>query len=58
MTKYVFDTDILSGLMKRSQPPRLIEKLGKLPAQFQFTSAVTIGELYYGAFRVPESHVI
>jgi tRNA(fMet)-specific endonuclease VapC len=53
--KYVFDTDILSNLMKPRPSSRLIEKLGKTAREFQFTSAITTGELYYGAWHSGDS---
>ena len=56
--KYLFDTDILSNLMKRNPSPALIERLKDLPFQLQYTSSITVGELYYGAFRTPHSQVI
>lgn len=56
--KYLFDTDILSNLMKRNPSPALVERLKDLPSQLQYTSSITVGEMYYGAFRIPHSQVI
>lgn len=49
---YLFDTDILSNLMKRSPSIRLIAKIASVPAQRQHTSSITLGELVYGANRL------
>jgi predicted nucleic acid-binding protein len=48
---YLFDTDAISELL-RSRPIRAYVKwLGSVPREDQFVSAVTIGELYHGAYR-------
>ena len=49
---YLLDTDILINLSHRSPSPILRNRLVSVPAQVQFTSSITVGELYYGAFRV------
>ncbi len=49
---YLLDTDILSNLMKRVPSTKLIAKLASVPAEQQFTSSITLGELVYGAYRV------
>ncbi|MEW6609905.1 MAG: type II toxin-antitoxin system VapC family toxin [bacterium] len=56
--KYLFDTDILSNLMKRNPSSALIERLKDLPPQFQYTSSITVGEMYYGAFKSPYPQLI
>ena len=48
---YLFDTDTLSNIVKRKPSVRLLEKLRHLPKSVQFTSAINIGEIYYGAAR-------
>jgi tRNA(fMet)-specific endonuclease VapC len=48
----VLDTDIVSGLMRPRPSPVLIERIGSVPAHEQSTTAITIGELSYGAQRV------
>ena len=50
---FLFDTDTLSEIMKRDPSPSLLEKLDTVPREHQFTSAVTIGELVFGAERSP-----
>ena len=48
---YLFDTDVLSQVLKRSPSPALIAKLATVPPEQQFTSAITVGEMVYGAYR-------
>lgn len=52
MTRYCFDTDIISATIKPSPPMHLLRRLATVPAQDQFTTAITVGELIYGARRV------
>ena len=49
---YLFDTDILSNLLRRMPSTTLIAKLASVPPEQQFTSSITLGELVYGAQRV------
>ena len=48
---YCFDTDVLSAVLRRDPPLRLIRRLAALPAEQQFTTAITLGELLYGATK-------
>jgi len=48
---YIFDTDILSNIVKRNPSQTLLEKLRKLPKELQHTSSINIDEIYYGANR-------
>ena len=48
---YLFDTDTLSNVMKRKPSVRLLQKLEETPIAFQHTSAINVGEIYYGAHR-------
>jgi predicted nucleic acid-binding protein len=48
---YLFDTDTLSNLIRRSPSIDLLRRLGSTPRAEQFTSSVTVGELLYGALR-------
>lgn len=48
----VLDTDVLSNLMRPQPSPSLMDRLAQIPAADQCTTAVTIGELAYGAQRV------
>ncbi len=51
MSSYCFDTDVLSAVMRPAPPLHLIRRLAQIPAEEQFTTAVTLGELLYGASR-------
>lgn len=55
---YLFDTDILSSIVKRDPPRKLLDKLTGLPKSVQFTSAINIGEIYFGACRSPRKEKI
>ena len=48
---YCFDTDVLSATMRREPDLALIRRLAQLPPSEQFTTAITLGELLYGAER-------
>lgn len=49
---YLFDTDVLSNLLRRAPNPGLIRRLAATPSGEQATSAITLGELLYGARRL------
>jgi tRNA(fMet)-specific endonuclease VapC len=48
---YLFDTDTLSNVVKQKPSGRLLQKLEEIPIAFQYTSAINVGEIYYGANR-------
>ncbi len=48
---YCFDTDVLSAVLRRDPPLHLIRRLAQVPAEEQFTTAITLGELLYGAAK-------
>ncbi len=48
---YCFDTDTLSAVLRRDPPLSLIRRLARTPPEEQFTTAVTLGELLYGAAK-------
>ena len=48
---YVFDTDVLSGLLKGRLPAAGKERISGLGRDRRHTTAITVGELYYGALR-------
>ena len=48
---YLFDTDVLSNLMKRSPSHDLLKVIGSVLVGSQFTFSITLGELVYGARR-------
>lgn len=45
----VLDTDVVSDLMRPRPSAQLVERLAKVDASEQATTAITIGELAYGA---------
>jgi predicted nucleic acid-binding protein len=50
---YLFDTDILSNIVKPKPSQYLLKKIKTLPKRLQFTTSISIGEIYYGAYRAP-----
>lgn len=50
---FLFDTDTLSQVLKRAPSPALLARLATVPPEEQFTSAITVGEMVYGAHRSP-----
>lgn len=55
---YCFDTDILSTVLRRNPPLPLIRRLAQIPAQKQFTTSITLGELLYGASKKGNPHLL
>jgi len=55
---YLFDTDTLSNIVKRNPSSKLLGKLKNIPKSVQYTSAINIGEIYYGANRSPRKEQI
>lgn len=50
---YLFDTDAISETLKPKPAAAYVAWLQTVPRQEQFTSAVTVGELFKGAYRSP-----
>ncbi len=50
---FLFDTDTLSQMMRREPLPSLLVRMAALPSEEQFTSAITVGEMVFGAQRSP-----
>ena len=48
---YLFDTDAVSELLRPRPLRPYLDWLKSIPREDQFTSAVTIGELFKGAYR-------
>ncbi len=48
---YCFDTDVLSAILRRNPPLNLVRRLAQVPAEEQFTTSITLGELLYGASK-------
>jgi predicted nucleic acid-binding protein len=51
VTGYCLDTDVISAVLKPAPPLHLIRRLAVTPAECQFTTAITVGDLIYGAAR-------
>ena len=48
---FLFDTDVITNILKKKPSPRLLEKLIGIPRNEQFISTVTISEIVYGAAK-------
>ena len=48
---YLFDTDCLSNILKKTPSPLLLKKLETLPKDLQFTTSINVSEIYFGAYR-------
>lgn len=48
---YLFDTDVMSRVVRADPPRRLIDRLAKVPRALQYTSSINAAEVYYGAAR-------
>lgn len=48
---YLFDTDTLSEILRRVPSSRLLARLASVPPEQQFTTAITVGEMVYGAYK-------
>lgn len=48
---YLFDTDAISELLRPRPLQPYLDWLKTIPREDQFTSAVTVGELFKGAYR-------
>jgi tRNA(fMet)-specific endonuclease VapC len=51
---YLLDTDIISNLMRRQPSLTLIRRVASVAPTDQHTSSITLGELVYGAQRLPD----
>ena len=54
IVKYLFDTDVISVLMKRRASANLLMRLEAAGDGSQAISAVTAFEVYHGAYRSPD----
>jgi predicted nucleic acid-binding protein len=48
---YLFDTDALSQIIKKSPSILFIRKLASIDPEKQFTTTITVGEMVYGAYK-------
>lgn len=56
---YLFDTDILTNIVKPRPSAKLLEHLQAIPQTQQFVSTITIAEIVYGAMKSqrPDYHL-
>ena len=48
---YLFDTDVLSHVLKKRRSATLMARLEAIPRVAQFTSAINVAEIYFGVLR-------
>ncbi len=48
---YIFDTDIYTNVMRKVPSEKLLDRLKKVPRRDQFTTTITIAEVYYGLMK-------
>lgn len=51
---YLFDTNVLSEVLKKRPHEALLERLSSIPGQLQYTSCICVMELRYGSKRRPD----
>ncbi|MBM3496798.1 MAG: type II toxin-antitoxin system VapC family toxin, partial [Armatimonadetes bacterium] len=49
--RYLLDTDTISATLKAAPPASLIQRLAATDPRALCTSAITVGEMVYGALR-------
>ena len=56
---YLFDTDIITNIVKPQPSPTLLQRLGKTTKNQQYVSTITISEIVYGAEKSnrPDFHL-
>jgi predicted nucleic acid-binding protein len=48
---FIFDTDIYTNVIRKIPSETLLDRLKKVPRRDQFTTTITIGEVYYGLMK-------
>ena len=56
---YLFDTDIITSILKPRPSAYLIQRLSHVPRKDQYISTITVSEIVYGAMKSvrPEYHL-
>ncbi|WPD22231.1 MAG: type II toxin-antitoxin system VapC family toxin [Candidatus Electrothrix scaldis] len=56
---FLFDTDVITNILKKKPSQALLGKLSNLPKNQQYISTITVSEIVYGAFKSnrPEYHL-
>jgi tRNA(fMet)-specific endonuclease VapC len=55
---YLLDNDVISLVIGPRPPIHLVRKLATIPPDRQFTSAINLGEIVYGAARVGRPELV
>ena len=50
--KYLFDTDVISALLRGDAMTKLHQRIARVPIRSQCTSTITLAELSYGAHKI------
>ncbi len=48
---FIFDTDIYTNVIRKIPSEKLLDRLRKIPRRDQFTTTITIAEVYYGLMK-------
>ena len=48
---FIFDTDIYTNVIRKIPSEKLLNRLRKIPRRDQFTTTITIAEVYYGLMK-------
>ena len=51
---FLFDTDIYTNVLRKIPSEKLLNRLKKVPRRDQFTTTITIGEVYYGLMKASD----
>ena len=56
---FLFDTDVITNVLKKHPSRKLLERLARTPMREQYLSTITISEIVYGASKSnrPEYHL-
>lgn len=54
---YCFDTDVVSAALRHDVPLTLVRRLALVPREEQVTTAITLGELIYGAVKAQSAEL-
>ncbi len=56
---FLFDTDIITNILKKNPSERLLKQLAPIPVFEQYISTITVSEIVYGAAKSnrPEYHL-
>ena len=48
---YLFDTDVITNILKKKPSAALIRRLSEVPRKDQYISTITVSEIVYGAMK-------